>query len=52
MNKACPKIIGKNLTVAYGDYVCCSMPILPLIRVMSLSLWEPAAAVKAACCGY
>ena len=21
MNKACPKIIGKNLTVAYGDYV-------------------------------
>lgn len=26
------------------------MPILPLIRVMSLSLWEPAAAVKAACC--
>lgn len=21
MNKTCPKIIGKNLTVAYGDYV-------------------------------
>lgn len=45
-------ITVKDLKVAYGDFVLFDDINFPSTKKTSLSSWAPAAAAKAACCGF